>query len=412
MPTQTTVELRVTSIDEGEAKLLEQTLQRQLGDRLLEDGHRVVPVGRAAGVRVWIHVEADGATIDLQGDTHRIETVPGGDPELVGLEIQQITSALIDEVQPREAQPTPAVAIEMSGESKDPELRERLQTGLLARGHALTRQPSAGDRRLCVASEASGESRVAVVAGVEACEFEAAQRVDRGATLELGRELLLDRASISLAAWSGGASEGEGEDEVIPLPPLAALDPSEPAIDPKPDRESDDSPDPRRPSVTLAARGGILGRTGGPPDALVGMDVRAGRQRGLGGALELTVVPSQAEDLRVVETLPTARFDWRIALRERGLVALGLFGGVHLHSYVQAGPTGERATKVGPSVGATVRLAWLGRRGALAFGGIRAGWSGGRWVHLHDGVASWRRSGLMIGVELGLGWDFALGGRR
>src|SRR5262245_61440429 len=50
--TQTTVELRVTSVDDGDAKLLEQLLMRQLGDRLLEDGYRVVPAGDAASVRV------------------------------------------------------------------------------------------------------------------------------------------------------------------------------------------------------------------------------------------------------------------------------------------------------------------------------------------------------------------------
>jgi hypothetical protein len=409
MPTaQTTVELRVTSVDEGDAKLLEQALLRQLGDRLLEDGYRVVPAGRAANVHVWIHVEGEGATIDMRGASQRIETVAGGDPELVGLEIQQLTSALIDEVGPSEAEPLPAVVIDTSGASSDPELRERLQSGLLERGHALTRQPSDDDLRLCVASEASGESQVAVVGGTQACEFAGAVHVGAGATVELGRELLLDRAGASLA--QSRAREEEPASELVPvdsreLPDLSIA--SETDTEPK-----DDSVDRRRTSLTLVARGGMIGRTGGPPDGLVGMELRAGRQRGLGGALELTVVPSKAEALRVVETIPTARLDWRIGMGEQGLVALGLFGGAHLHSYVQAGPTGDRATKIGPSVGATVRLAWLGRRGAHAFGGLRAGWSGGRWVHLYDGVTSWRRSSLMIGIELGVGWDFALGGRR
>jgi hypothetical protein len=407
MPPQTTVELRVTSVDEGEAKLLEQTLLRQLGDRLLEDGYRVVPVGRAASVRVWIHIDAAGATIDTRGDSHRVEAVAGGDPELVGLEIQQLTSALVDEVQPSEVEPLPAIVLDLSGESNDPELRERLQSGLLERGYALTRKPDADDRRLCVASEASGASKVAVVGGVASCEFESAVvRVSTGPTLEVGRELLLDRASTSLAAWRSAEVEAETEVEL----PSASIDRVEPVVsaaEPEPRRDLDESPDPRRGSVTVAAQAGILGRAGGPPDAIVGLDLRVGRQRGLGGALELKVVPSKAEALRVIETLPTARLDWRIALRERGLVALGVFGGVHLHSYVQAGPTGERATKIGPSVGAKAGVGWLGRRGALLFGNLRAGWSGGRWVHLHDGVASWRRSGLMIGLELGVGWDFA-----
>ncbi|MFV8755610.1 hypothetical protein ACNOYE_34095 [Nannocystaceae bacterium ST9] len=410
MPTPTTVELRVTSVDEGDAKLLEQSLQRQLGDRLLEDGHRVVPVGRAAGVRVWIHLDAEGATIDLQGATHRVETVAGGDREVVALEIQQLTSALIDEVEPSAAEPTPAVAIETSGSSIDPELRERLQTGLLERGFALTREPSGDDRRLCVVSSASGEAELSVVAGSQTCAVAGdAVRVTPGATLELGRELLLDHASASLDAWT---ATSEREPEPKPeLEPKVELPRASDLPEPEPIEPSMAKDVPRRSSVTPTLRAGLLARTDGP-DALLSAGVRVGLRRGIGASLDLSVVPSKAPGLQVIETLPSAAIDGRVGLGEQGLIALGVFGGVHLHSYVQAGPTGRRATLLGPSVGATVHLAWLARRGALLLGGLRAGWSGGRWVHLHDGATSWRRSMLMIGIELGVGWDFAWGRRR
>jgi hypothetical protein len=55
-----------------------------------------------------------------------------------------------------------------------------------------------------------------------------------------------------------------------------------------------------------------------------------------------------------------------------------------------------------------VRLAFLASRGLVAFGGLRAGWSGGQWIHVLDGEQTWKRSALLIGLELGAGWDFPL----
>jgi hypothetical protein len=406
-PPQTSVELRVTSVDDGAAKLLEQALVQRLGARLLEDGYRVVPAGRAAGVRVWVHLEATGATIETRGATLRIETVPAGDPALVSLEVQQLTTALVDEVQPGPAEPQPAVAIELAGAPADLELRERLQRGLLARGFALTRRPGAEDRRLCVAVDEAGEARVHVVAGERSCGEEASAAViPAGETVARGRELLLSGAAAALEAVVPAPVQWQGSSATMPPPaPRAESSRSPPA-------ESSESSDSREWTLTVAAHGGMLARTGGPVDGLVGLGVRVGRRRGLGGAIDCLVVPSRGEALRVVEVVPTAALDWRIGVGERGVVALGLFAGVHLHHYAQTG--GARDTLVGTSAGSTVRLGWLGRRGALLFAGLRAGWSGGRWVHIDDTDTSWRRSGLMLGLEAGVGWDVRLGrgGRR
>ncbi|HLT38449.1 MAG TPA: hypothetical protein VK034_19315 [Enhygromyxa sp.] len=166
---QSTVELRVTSVDDGEAKLLEQVLLRQLGDRLLEDGYRVVPAGEPANVRVWIHLGADEAIVETRGIGRSVERVADGDPQVMALELQQLTTALVDEVRPAQAQPRLAIAIELAGEADDPQLRERLQIGLLERGFALTRAPGSDDVRLCVI--ASGEGTfVHAVAGADACD--------------------------------------------------------------------------------------------------------------------------------------------------------------------------------------------------------------------------------------------------
>ncbi|PCC68595.1 hypothetical protein SAMN02745121_05269 [Nannocystis exedens] len=406
-PPETSVELRVTSVDDGAAKLLEQALVQRLGARLLEDGYRVVPAGRAAGVRVWVHLEATGATIETRGTTLRIETVPAGDPALVSLEIQQLTTALVDEVEPSPAEAEPAVALEVTGAAADPELRERLQRGLLGRGFALTRRPGADDRRLCVAVADSGEARVHVVGGSSRCAEEAAAvPVPAGETVARGRELLLAGAAAALdavvpepAPWQGATATN------VAAPPAMASRKESPAGEAVAPAERD------APVFTIAAHGGLLARTGGPVDGLVGFGLRVGRRRGLGGVIDCVVVPSRAEQLRVVEAAPTAALDWRIGAGTRGVVALGLFAGVHLHHYAQTG--GARDTRVGASAGATVRVGWLGRRGALLFAGLRAGWSGGRWVHVHDAEVSWRRAGLVLGLELGAGWDIALRrGRR
>ncbi|WAS91218.1 hypothetical protein [Nannocystis punicea] len=407
MPPETSVELRVTSVDDGAAKLLEQALVQRLGARLLEDGYRVVPAGRAAGVRVWVHLEATGATVETRGATQRIETVPAGDPALVSLEVQQLTTALVDEVQPGPAEPQAAVAIELTGAPADPELRERLQRGLLGRGFALTRRPGAVDRRLCVAVGEAGEARVHVVAGDRGCAEEgSAAVIPAGETVARGRELLLAGATAALEAVVPAPVPWRGATATIPPAAPRRESPQSPPV------ESPQSGDSREWTLTLAAHGGMMARTGGPVDGSVGLGVRAGRRRGLGGAIDCIVVPSRGEALRVVEVVPTAALDWRIGVGERGVVALGLFAGAHLHHYAQAG--GVRDTRVGTSAGATVRLGWLGRRGALLFAGLRAGWSGGRWVHVHDTGTSWRRSGLMLGLEAGVGWDVRLrrGGRR
>ena len=421
---QTTVELRVTSVDEGQAKLLEQALLRELGERLLEDGYRVVPVGRSANVRVWIHVGSEGATIDMvdtrdPSESHRTEIVAAGERELVSLEIQQLTSALIAEVPASEALATDAVALDLGGSARDPELRERLQSGLLARGFALTRRASEGDRRLCVERSDFGATRVRVVAGSQSCAAPSSTELEvaQGSSFEITSEMVIDEAAAALETWAESASTVELASSAVPASSVEpALETDEGVETSLPGPEASEWAEPgdlgrRAWSVTPSLHGGLLARSGGP-DGWIGFGLRVGRQRGLGAGLELGVVPSKAVELRVIETMPTALFDYRVALRERGLVALGLFGGLHLHSYVQAGATGQRDTRVGASVGTTARVAYLARRGPLLFAGVRAGWSGGGWVHLHQGSPSWQRSALLVGFEVGAGWDFAWRARR
>lgn len=398
---QRTVELRVTSVDEGEAKLLERLLMRQLGDRLLEDGYRVVPAGESANVRVWIHLGADGATLEARGIERRVETVADGDPQVMALELLQLTTALIDEVRPADAEPRTAIVIEVGGATIDPELRERLQIGLLERGFALTRTAGHDDLRLCVRAENDGVF-VHAVDGAQMCESdEAALRVDAGASVEIGRELLLDRAAAALQQYSAGPS---AEPTLTVIEPV--VEEASPEIEPAP------APAPRPISLALSASGGMLGRAGGI-DPLITAELRAGLRRGVGGGLALAVAPSRASDLRVIEYQPTATLDWRLGFARRGLAILAAFAGAHVHTYFYASSAADRGTRLGASVGASVRMAHLGDRGALLFGGVRAGWTGGRWIHLDQGQTSWRRSGVMVGLELGIGWDFLLaGGRR
>jgi hypothetical protein len=408
MSAQSTVELRVTSVDNGEAKLLEQLLMQQIGDRLLEDGYRVVPAGEAASVRVWIHLGVDEATIETRGVGHQVERIADGDPQVMVLELQQLTTALVDEVRPSDAQPRMAVMIDVMGEAGDPQLRERLQTGLLARGFALTRSPNEEDLRLCVAADADGVF-VHAVAGREGCGANAAAtRVGEGASVEIERALLLDEASASLervmasrASFEPSVTIEQASDEELP--------PVDTGPSTVPEREYVVVSKPM--SVTVDASGGVFGRAGGA-DPSVGVELRGGRRYGIGGGVGVAVVPSRAEALRVIEYVPTAIFDWRLRFAGRGLAILGVFAGAHVHSYTYENSSDERGSRVGPSVGASVRLGFLGSRGALLFGGLRAGWSGGRWIHLADGEPSWRRAGLVVGVELGAGWDFILRGGR
>lgn len=415
-PVEATVELRLTSVDEPDAKVLERMLWRQLSDRLLQDGYRVVPDGETASVGVWIHLGARDVRVQTRGTQERVETVSGGDPQVVALEILQLTTALVDEVRPDASPRRTAVALQLSGEPLDPQLREHLQAGLLARGFALTRQPTPEDRRLCVSTDTAG-SMVHVVGGTQPCDFGSATRhVITGQSVEMQRLRLLDTATSTLSTW-----RPETEPAPEPEPPttteasrtetplLPDLDDEyQPLTAPehagtRPPAEPADTP--KVGSFTATAHGGVMGRSGGT-DGMFGLRLRAGRQRGFGGGLELTMAPSTAEWLSIFEAMPSALADWRLGFGSRGLAIFGIFGGLHVHRFVQDSPGGRRGTRLGPGVGTTIRLAFLGRRGLMAFGGIRAGWSGGRWVHVIDGRTVWHRSPLLVGLEVGVGWDF------
>jgi hypothetical protein len=228
--------------------------------------------------------------------------------------------------------------------------------------------------------------------------------------VEVERELLLDEASASLERFAASTSTSASAEPAAIAPEPSTDEPprKDPAVDvtaPAAARV------PRPASVTVAAFGGVLGRGGGT-DPAFGVELRAGRRRGLGGSLALTVAPSRAEQLRVVEYLPTATFDWRLGFAARGLAMLGVFAGAHVHTYSYSRVSTEHGTRVSASGGVSVRMGFLAHRGALLFGGVRAGWSGGQWVHLANGDPSWRRSSVMVGVELGVGWDFGLRSRR
>jgi hypothetical protein len=337
-PEPPTVELRLTSGEDGDAKLLEESLRRQLSDRLLQDGYRVVSGGQTASVVVWVHLGPAGARVQTRGVQERVETIAAGDPEVVALEVLQLTIALVDE-------------------------------------HARAEAAVAAVEAATIAAAAVGAAAVGAAA-VEAAAVEAAA-VEDGA-----------RAS---------SSAEELADAMRPLPARRL--------------ELADAPaEPRPSSFTLTAQGGLAVRTGGA-DGAFGMGLRAGRRRGIGGGLELTVIPSAGAGVRVVESMPTALLDWRIGFGRHGIAAFAAFAGLHVHHYRQDGPAGARDVRLAPSLGTTVRLAFLGSRGLVAFGGLRAGWSGGRWVHVFDGEQTWERSALLVAIELGMGWDFPWGQR-
>ncbi|MBL4688001.1 MAG: hypothetical protein JKY37_25645 [Nannocystaceae bacterium] len=415
----TTVQLRVTA-DEAH-KDLALTLERRLSDRLLQDGHRVVPegAGAKATVVVLVHLDDAGARVETRGIGRRIETVADGDPEVVALEVQQLTTFLVDEAEHeaghRDATGAPrSIAVHLDGgPSLEPELLARLQVGLLDRGFALTRRPVADDLRLCVGF-ADEAWRIDVVGGTESCTE--SDRGPRPATLDFGGAQLpdgvlldgelLDRASAVLGRTTRDSTEpappqdSEPGPELTPVVPLTETDQSEEKQDPK-----------KSLSVTLTAAGVFVARAGGV-DGGAGVRLRFGQSHGVGGAIEVGVVPAFSGAVRVVETTPAASVDWRIGVGERGWVSLGVFGGVHVHQYFPRDADGARGQRLGPRYGGAVRVALQRRRGLVVFGGAKAGVSGGGWFHVRDGRTVWRRSRVFVGLQAGLGWDFAVRGRR
>ncbi|MEZ4453276.1 MAG: hypothetical protein R3B09_27685 [Nannocystaceae bacterium] len=402
---QTSVELRL-AVDGGDPTLTA-ALRRRLGDRLLEDGYRLVPEGSAADVRVRVEWREDGATIEADGAARRSGRIARADLEVALLEVQHLASALVDDVRPTRPGGRAALAVDGTGAPLDPGLRERLQAELLSGGVAITRAPGPDDRRVCV-DEGAARTTFALGPGDRACDSAGPPIVVDGGDVASRREHLAAAVLAALAAPAGSTAGSDETPDPTEAPPAGSSDP-EPrrpeAVTPPP--EPAIAPKDRRLSAAIVAHGGLAARNDAP-DPLVRAELRVGRRRGLGGSIDVGLIPSRAPGLRILDVVPTAALDWRLGFRERGVVALGAFAGVHVHTWRGEGDDAGR--RVGPSVGVAAGFGAIGRRGPLFFGGVRAGWSGRGWTHTTGGAALWRRGPLLVALTLGVGWD--LGGRR
>lgn len=321
--------------------------------------------------------------------------------------------------------PTEAISVDVQLQAGDDEasqqleqrLRSRLSERLLEDGYQL------------VPAGSAAEVEVEIRIGPEAVQIEARGAGQRSETVAPGDPALvaleIQQLTAALIDEVGGAArhkpeavrvelrlEQEAPDPLPTAPEKAQQAEALPA--PTLPASVDETPTPTHAPaavLSLAAQTGVLVRVEAS-DPSFGALLRAGRTRGLGGRLELSVVPSRAKGVRVLDSLVTGGLDGRLGFGRRGVVTLAARAGAHIHRYVQTSGVGGQGVRVGPSVGALAQLAYLGPRGLLIGGGVHGGWSGGNWAHVLDSEVTWQRRPLYLGLGLSLGYELGLGRAR
>jgi hypothetical protein len=139
-------------------------------------------------------------------------------------------------------------------------------------------------------------------------------------------------------------------------------------------------------------------------DAAVGTSLRVGREPGLGGLLDVVVLPTSAPDISIFESSVTGGPSYALALSPSVALQLQALGGVQVHRYRQRGAApGVRVDWTAElPVGVSLQVA----RGLQIDLMVRAGLSGRPREHRVDDMVVWSRSAWRIGGSVGLsyGW--------
>jgi len=403
------VSLEVTSPELGGLpSLRDSELLEVLTMRLLEDGYRVHPAhGDEADVEVLIRSTPQGAWLEAHGRVVETAFVPVGTPAVVSLELQQWMTALVDQVQPSERRATATgITVELQG---TPGLAvSKVYAGLLARGVPVTLVPREDDLRLCVQTRAN-----AWVTWIELAKHRCQTPPEGAATTvvsaapERDRERMLD----TVAALRDEARSASADSVATPAP-AKAPSAEEPPVETHPVEPHTTAKLRGKPVVfTILAQGGFVVRST-TVDGAYGARVRVGQRRALGGGLEVELIPSEATELRVLETTAQGFLDWRFALRRRGMLSVAAAGGLYVNRYTQTAPLGRRGQQLGGAVTTRSSFGFSSPRGALLELSASVGMRGPGPSHLYDGRSSWSRSALFVGLAVSVGWDVRLTGGR
>ena len=385
------VAVSVQSPDEGEAT----SLRSWLSVRLLQEGYDVGPTKARADVHVSVTLHPDGTQVDARGAKgQRSWAVEEGPASVHRLEVLHRAVLGVDAVADEVALPRgPALAVQFS-DGVDEAMLGALVTAAAERGITVASEADAGDVLACVAVR--GElAEIGLGPAEDGCA-PASMVVSRAAAVDLAARDVVAEVAPTLAP-----PEPDTGDE-IHLPPAPIVREVAPAS-----YVVEDVGDPvamhgtPRAEARFGVDGGIAVRRA--VDAMMRAFVRLGKYEGFGGRLELSVIPSGASSVRVVDTVLMVGPDWQIDLHRRVRLHLGAIVGTDVQTYAIAD---SPAADVGWSAGIPVELSIDLRRDTRLHLATITAMSGAARSHSLGDDIHWERAPWRVGVALGFshGW--------
>lgn len=161
-----------------------------------------------------------------------------------------------------------------------------------------------------------------------------------------------------------------------------------------------------RPEFRLGVEAGLVVRR--RPDAAVRATMRAGSSPGLGGRLDVAVIPSAAESVQVLDTILGAGVDVDLALGRRFMLTLAGVLGARIHSFRHGSGRGAQGDVYAAM---PIDLAWRVTDRTRLQLGVRAAVAGEPTAHgyeIEQGVetVAWSTTAWSVGMGLGVshGW--------
>ncbi len=385
------------------------TLRGWLVRRLLEEGYSVAADPAGAHGVVRLRPASDGLVVEAQGRGQRSFAVEEGPDAVLRLEV--LHRALMGVEQTCDAmsamdEPEPGLALRFVGDTPDDALLEAVAVVADDAGITLTAQPRPGDTLACV------ERRGALA------------EVSLGpANAECGLPLLvLDLGDDSVGAHRDAAHElleavhrsaavahsEIDDDEVLDVRSLGGPMPGDPmpGVDVEVDDELVAMHGPPRAEMRIGMSAGVATR-GRNADPLIQAGWRAGKIRGVGGRISVSVVPSSGQNIRVVDSRLAIGPDWELKAGERGHVDFAALVGTDMHTF----DNGER-TAAGVAFAAEVPIsyAYTLRGHARLHLVVTPGIASTSWTHesnlAREDDVRWYRPAWRVGVGLAIthGW--------
>lgn len=378
----------------GEDAIEAEALQRWLSVRLLQEGYDVGPSSERAEATVTVHEHAGATRVEARGARGRRSfTVEDGPAPVRRLEVLHRALLGVDATSEPDL-PLPrgrALAVRFEGEV-DEEMLAALTGAARARGVVIALQSQPGDVLACIAGRGD-LAEIGLGPAEDGCA-PASVVVSRGAEIGAGATDVLAEVDRLLAPPSPVLLED------VLAPGAELIERPVPAVV----REVDDlvaMRGPPRAEARFGVDGGIVGR--GAVDAVMRAFARLGKYEGIGGRLELSVIPSGAPSVRVVDTVLAVGPDWQIDLHDRVRLHLGATVGADVQTYTIADSS---AADVGWVAGIPAELSFRVRSDTRIHLAVNAAMTGVARSHRLGDDIEWERTPWRVGVALGFshGW--------